>query len=257
MNLLRRIVAVMLLPVLGQTLANAQEQFTGNVEADVVSQYVWRGLEKGGFSIQPKASLSWQGLSLMFMGSTGFRSTDAKEINLGLQYSRWGFNIGVTDYWVTGIEENDLYFHYEKKGAHQLEGNIGFTCDYFKLQAYTFFWGNDFKTNGKQAYSTYIELGVPFQIGGIDWLVTAGMTPFESAGTSYIKQALSDRGNVVQLEKADYTYAEGPSCVLASLRATKKLDIGFAQIPVFAEFNANPYLQRAYMIFGVTITPFQ
>ena len=88
-------------------------------------------------------------------------------------------------------------------------------------------------------------------------MVTAGMTPFESAGTSYIKQALSDRGNVVQLEKADYTYAEGPSCVLASLRATKKLDIGFAQIPVFAEFNANPYLQKAYMIFGVTITPFQ
>ena len=256
MNLLRRIVAVMLLPVMGQTLAIAQDQFTGNLKADIVSQYIFRGLEKGGFSIQPNASLSWKGLRLTFDGSTGFRSDDTKEINLGLQYSRWGFNIGVKDYWVTGVDENDLYFHYEKKGAHQLEGNIGFQCDYFNLQAYTIFWGNDFKVDGKQAYSTYIELGVPFTIGGIDWMLTAGMTPFESAGTPYIKEVLSDRGKVVQLEKADYTYAEGPSCVLASLRATKSIDFGFAQLPVFAEFNANPYLQKAYMIFGVTITPF-
>ncbi len=235
------------------TTASAQKRVEGTVGADVISHYIWRGQDRGGFSIQPSMSASWQGLSLGVFGSTGFSSDDTQEIDVTLGYERWGVNIGVTDYWETGIDENNRYLHVEKEGAHQLEGNIGYTCKYFSLQAYTVFWGRDRKWNGDRAYSTYIELGVPFSLGGVDWQLRGGFTPFESAGERIPKV---ENGYYTGKYDYNYYYAEGFACVEAALRATKTLDIGFSKMPVFAELNVNPYLQTAQMVFGITIQPF-
>lgn len=236
------------------TAASAQRRVEGNIKADLVSHYMWRGQDRGGFSIQPEMGLSWQGLSLTALGSTGFSSDDAQEIDLKLGFERWGVNIGVIDYWETGIDDKNRYiFFKEDECAHQLEGNIGYTCKYFSLQAYTVFWGHDAKVNLDRAYSTYIELGVPFSLGGVDWLVKGGFTPFESAGT-WIAEV--KEGKTTGKTVPDYYYAEGFACLEASLRATKTLDIGFSKMPVFAEVNVNPYLQTAQMVFGITIEPF-
>jgi hypothetical protein len=43
---------------------------------------------------------------------------------------------------------------------------------------------------------------------------------------------------------------------MASLRATKNLDLGFTEIPVFAEFHTNPYMRKADLLLGITINPF-
>ena len=53
-----------------------------------------------------------------------------------------------------------------------------------------------------------------------------------------------------------YYYGGGLSCVMASLRATKNLDLGFTEIPVFAEFHTNPYMRKADLLLGITINPF-
>ena len=55
-------------------------------------------------------------------------------------------------------------------------------------------YGNDYKIDGSRAFSTYIELSVPFRAGGLDWDVRAGITPMESAGTSYKEIVLTDEG---------------------------------------------------------------
>lgn len=243
------VMIVLMLP----TTAGAQKRVEGSVSADVISHYIWRGQDRGGFSVQPAMSASWQGLSLGVFGSTGFSSDDTQEIDVTLGFERWGVNIGVTDYWETGIDENNRYLHIEKEGAHQLEGNIGYTCKYFSLQAYTVFWGRDRKWNGDRAYSTYVELGVPFSLGGVDWKLRGGFTPFESAGDRTPKV---ENGYYTGKYDYNYFYAEGFACVEAALRATKTLDIGFSKMPVFAEVNINPYLQTAQMVFGVTIQPF-
>lgn len=247
----RIIVMALMFPV----AVSAQEKPTGYVGGDVVSRYMWRGQDHGGFTVLPEASLSWQGIKLDVNGSAAFENSDYREINLGLHFSRWGFTIGATDYWQTGIDPNNRYFHIEKQGAHQLEGNIGYECKYFSLMANTIVWGNDFKVTGKQAYSTYIELGIPFRIGGVNWELKAGMTPFESAGTVTREEVQTVLGKV-SYDKYDYEYADKVSCVMASLRATKEIDLGFAQLPVFAELHTNPYLQTANLLFGVTISPF-
>ena len=234
----------------------AQNGFTASVEADLVSHYMWRGSDIGGISIQPTFSLGWNGLSLSAFGNAGFDSSDVKEIDLMLGYENSGFSVAVTDYWVSGKDPNDRYFFYEKNGAHQLEATLGYQCKYFSLTANTIFWGDDFKVNGERAYSTYIEANVPFELGGVNWTISAGMCPFQSAGYLEEKEREILLGTETY-EVPHFFYAEGAACVRASVRATKELDLGFSQIPVFAEFHANPYLQTAQMVFGVTIKPFK
>lgn len=239
----------------GSIISFAQDKPKAYLDADIVSRYMWRGIDMAGVSIQPEVSLKWKGLFIDAQGSVGIESTDVKEIDLSLGYERYGFNIGVTDYWSSGIEENDLYFKYEKKGAHQLEANIGYTCKYGSLQAYTMFWGNDFKINGDQAYSTYLELTVPFKLGGVDWKLGVGGTFMESAGRKESETEKTSDGDITRT-KYFYYYAEGPACVMASLRATKNINIGNVSLPVFAELHTNPYLQKAHLLFGITIRPF-
>lgn len=250
------IIAIFVL-LMSPSVALAQKDFEGTVKADFVSRYIWRGMDKGDFAVQPEAELKWRGLSLGMNGSVGLDKNDAKEINLTLGYERWGFNIGVTDYWTADIDSENRYFYYdEKNGGHVFEGNLGYTCKYFSLQAYCMFYGNDFKIDGKHAYSTYAELTVPFSLGGVDWEVRAGATPFESSGHMITKTVYLPLLGNRETQVPEYDYADKFSCTEAALRATKDVRLGGFAIPVYAELNTNPYLKKAALLFGFTIKPF-
>lgn len=214
----------------------------------------------------PEAKVGWQGLSLKLQGVTGFDNDDAKEINVTLGYKLGPVNIGVTDYWTSGkdLEGRDLYFEFDAaKNGHQLEGNIGVELPWFSLQAYTMFWGNDFqydtmekqqqRTGGKRAYSTYIELRVPFYFGGLDWDVMAGVSPFEGA---YTVTPIADF-NGYSIVKKESFYADKAACVKGAVRATKRLEFGDVKVPIFAELHANPYMKRANFLVGVSVQPFK
>ncbi|MBR1394223.1 MAG: hypothetical protein IJ559_01010 [Prevotella sp.] len=243
------------LPMLGAFAQDDNDEVEAYLDADIVSQYMWRGIEKGGISIQPEAYVSWRGLTLRAEGNAGFNSADKKEIDLTLGYERWGFNIGVIDYWTSGVDKNDRYFYYDTKGPHQIEVNFGYSWKYGSLQAYTIVYGNDYRISGEKAYSTYVELSVPFKLAGLDWRAAVGGTPFESAGYDEVLTNQGFFGDETHYIH-HYEYAEGPACVMASLRATKTLDLGIAHLPVFAELHTNPYLQTANFLVGVTIAPF-
>ena len=243
------------LPILGVSAQDDNNEVETYLDATFVSQYMWRGIDKGGISIQPQAYVSWRGLTLRADGNVGFDSSDAKELNLTLGFERWGFNIGVIDYWTSGIDKNNRYFYYDTKGPHQLEANIGYSWKYGSLQAYTIFWGNDYRISGNKAYSTYVELSVPFKLGDVDFTAAVGGTPFESAGYEEVLENQGFFGDETHYIK-HYDYAEGPACVMASLRATKTLDLGIAHLPIYAELHTNPYLRTANFLVGVTIAPF-
>ena len=254
--MIRELLCVVMGLLCGPVTLSAQEQVKGEVRADVVSHYMWRGLDKGGFSVQPQATVRWQGLSLQMYGSAGLNKEDNDELDLSLRYERAGFSIGVTDYWQTGIDPKDRYLYYSQRhGAHRFEGTVGYTCPYGSLHAYTMFGGNDFKRSGKRAYSTYVELSVPFELGGIKWTARAGMSPFESAGYDEIFNDVGFFGDETHVEP-HYTYADGAACVLASLRATREITLHDLRIPVFAELHGNPYLQKATLVFGLSIVFF-
>ena len=237
----------------------AQEEDANGIESyvdvDFVSHYMWRGQNKGGVSLQPEAYVSWKGLTLKLEGNVGLKSSDGQDLDVMLGFERFGFNIGIIDCWESGLDKNDRYFFYEKKGAHRLEANIGYSWKYGSLQAYTIFWGNDFRISGEQAYSTYVELSVPFGLGGVDWTAAIGITPFESAGYADILEHQGAGGNETHII-SHYYYAGQPACVMASVRATKTINLGFAHIPIFAELHTNPYMQKATFLCGLTIAPF-
>lgn len=240
------------IPASAQSDDNKVESY---VDVDFVSHYMWRGQDKGNVSLQPEAYVSWQGLTLKLEGSIGLDSSDGQDLDVTLGFERFGFNIGVIDCWESGLDPNDRYFYYQKKGAHRLEANIGYSWKYGSLQAYTIFWGNDYRTSGERAYSTYVELSVPFKLGGVDWKLSVGGTPFESAGNTELVEVEGIFDGEIY-GRNHYYYAEGPACVMASLRATKTINLGFAHIPVFAELHTNPYLQKATFLCGLTIAPF-
>jgi len=252
------IAALALLPasVWAQEASEKKSNVKAFVKADLVSRYMWRGMDLAGVSIQPAAGISWKGLSLEASGNAGFDKDDIQELDVTLGFQKWGFNIGVTDYWSTGVDTEERYFYYNsKKGAHQFEGNIGYTCKYGSIQAYTMFGGNDFKVNGKRAFSTFIELSVPFRLGGLDWDARAAITPMESAGTT-VRTYFEAGGSTHYLDTNYYFYGESFTCNMASIRATKTLEYKNIKIPIYAELHTNPYLQKATFLVGISIQPF-
>lgn len=226
--------------VLMSTVATAQEN--GKVEttiaADVVNQYIWRGLDAGNVSLQPTLGVAWKGLSLTAWGSVGLtESSDTKEFDLTLGYTTGGLNVGITDYWFsTGQDPDGRYFKYDAHGTnHVFEANIGYDFGVVSAQWYTNFAGNDgVNKDGKRAYSSYFEVTAPFRLATCEWTATLGAVPY--ATTSY--------------------GTTGFAVTNIGLKATKDIRITDSfSVPIFAGVTGNPCAQKAYLVFGFTLKP--
>ena len=218
--------------------AKAQDTLETTIGTDLVSQYVWRGQDLGGVSVQPTLGLAYKGLSLSAWGSAGLSNpADTREFDLTLAYTIGGFNIGVTDYWFNaGLDPLNRYFAYAADCTnHVFEANVGYDFGFASLQWYTNFAGNDGLTpDEKRAYSSYVEINVPFVLGGVDWTATAGAVPFAT----------------------DFYGVEGFGVVNVALTASKDIRITDSfSIPVFAQVAANPYSKNAFFVFGITLQP--
>ena len=218
--------------------AKAQDTLETSIGTDLVSQYVWRGQDLGGVSVQPTLGLSYKGLSLSAWGSAGLSNpADTREFDLTLAYTIGGFNIGVTDYWFNaGLDPLNRYFAYAADCTnHVFEANVGYDFGFASLQWNTNFAGNDGLTpDEKRAYSSYVEVNVPFVLGGVDWTATAGAVPFAT----------------------DFYGVEGFGVVNVALTASKDIRITDSfSIPVFAQVAANPYSKNAFFVFGITLQP--
>ena len=231
---MKKIVLMALMFATGMS-ATAQDEVETTVSADVVSTYVWRGMECGSAAIQPTLGIGYKGLSLSAWGSYGLVDTnDAKEFDLTLAYSTGGFNIGITDYWFNTPEER--YFLYDaNKTSHIFEANIGYDFGPAAIQWFTNFAGNDgYNKDGKRAYSSYVELSAPFKLASVDWSATVGAVPYAT----------------------DFYGVDGFAVTNVSLKATKDIKVTDSfSIPVFAQVAANPSTEKAYLVFGFTRQP--
>ena len=205
--------------------ANAQDnEVETTVSADVVSSYVWRGQDCGSAAIQPTLGIAYKGLSLTAWGSYGLVDTnDAKELDLTLAYTTGGFNT-----------PEARYFLYDAhKTSHVFEANVGYDFGAASIQWFTNFAGNDgLNKDGKRAYSSYLELSVPFKLASADWSATIGAVPYAT----------------------DFYGVNGFAVTDVSVKATKDIKITDKfSLPVFGQIAANPASQKAYFVFGFTI----
>ena len=143
------IMAMALLSMAMPFTAKAQDKVEASVGADFVSNYIWRGTDCGGVSIQPSMGVSYKGLSLTAWGSVGIDKEDAREIDLTLGYNTGGFNVSVTDYWFSYHKEDGGYTgDYFKYGAHStvhiFEATLGYDFGPLALSWNTYFAGDDY-----------------------------------------------------------------------------------------------------------------
>ncbi len=216
----------------------AQEKVETTICGDVVSSYIWRGQDLGDVSLQPTLGIGYKGLSLTAWGSVGLSDpSDTKEFDLTLGYTYGGLNVGITDYWFNvGLDMKNRYFKYDAHGTnHIFEANVGYDFGLASVQWFTNIAGNDgMNKDGKRAYSSYVELTVPFKLATVDWTATAGAVPFFT----------------------DFYGTDGFAVTNLALKATKDIRVTETfSVPVFGQVIANPCSQKAYLVIGFTLQP--
>lgn len=206
--------------------------------ADIVSSYVWRGVPqedvtgvKGGSpNIQPFASFTTGKLTLGSWASSSFAGT-LKEVDLYATLalsSKFAFTL--TDYYYNfGTQQN--YFKYSGGTGHAFEGTLAYTGTAFSASVNTMFAGADKKPSdaGKQALSTYVELG--YQIAPVAKIFLGGVL---GASNTYVTTGAGITNLGIKVSR--------------SIAITDKFSL-----PVYAVVGANPYAKTTFFVAGVTL----
>lgn len=219
---------------------------TFNVQGDLVSSYIWRGMYQTGASFQPTFSFGIAGFSLTAWGSTDFDGYQAseglanKEIDLTAAYTfgNSGLTLSVADLWWAGQGANKYFNFKSHETAHHFEAGLAYTLpvEKFPLSVvwYTMFAGQDKDAEGGQNYSSYVELNYPFSVKRVDLNVTCGLVPY----------------------KAPQYYTNGFAVTNVALKGTTAIKITDSfSLPIFAQAIWNPWLEDAHLVFGFTLKP--
>ena len=227
-----RKIVIFAMGLVASATALAQDKIEATIEADFVSQYIWRGLDCGDISIQPTLEIGYKGFSLSAWGSVGFKSEEPKEFDLTASYTVGGLTVGITDYWFNSPEER--YFYYNAHStSHVFEAFATYDFGLLSAAWYTNFAGNDgLNKSGKRAYSSYFEVDAPFRLATCEWTGTLGIVPYAT----------------------DFYDTSGFAVTNVALKATKDIKITDSfSVPLFAQVIANPCSQKAYFVFGFTL----
>lgn len=133
---------------------------------DLQTKYIWRGMEMitndAAPVVFPAVSYSTKGFNAYVMGGYALNGKYS-EVDLGVSYTYKWFTVGINDYYYpTTTTPQDQYFNFKaRETGHWFEAVITIAPE--KIPAYltvsNFFAGADKDFDGKQAYSTYAELG--------------------------------------------------------------------------------------------------
>lgn len=212
--------------------AIAQDSLAVSISADLVSRYIWRGMDQGsGVSVQPSLGFSYKGLSLSAWGNCSVADVDVDEFDITLSYEAGPVTIGLTDYFWMGT--NASYGQYAND--HFFELGIGYTVSDnvpLSLSWNTMLFGGksgELDDKGNRMFSSYFNVAYAFDVHGISVTPAMGFNMWESQ------------------------YYDKFSVLDITLTASK--DIEFTDkfsLPVFAQVVVSPALDKAHLVFGLT-----
>lgn len=208
-----------------------------NVNADVVSSYVWRGMYQSSFAVQPCIEMTAGNFTLGSWGSTSFKDEETREFDFYASVQAKAFSIGITDYFCTPSWGDHSYF---ADHSHVLEANLGWDfaecCEKFAMTiSANINFLNDKKVDEdgeeKEEFSTYIELGYPVESKFVNWDFTLGACVNESAFYGV------DKFGVINI----------------GVKASKDIEITDKfKLPIFAQMILNPREERAHLVVGLS-----
>ena len=208
--------------------ASAQEFSFG---ADIVSRYVWRGIDFGeSASVQPSLTFSSGGLEIGTWASyaTNPGSAGSNEHDLWIGYSAGAFSVGITDYYFPngGVEFSN--FDGDGEGAHVIEPYFSFGgTDSFPVTLYAAYNAYNDPDN-----SLYINASMPFAVGGMEMSFGIGASAGESAW--YATESFSIIDMVLGASK--------------SIPITDKFEL-----PVSVSYILNPTDDKSFLVFGISL----
>ncbi len=221
-------VAYLFIPVLSFTILlskglKAQEEESGgpiSIGADLMSRYVWRGLDYGGSpSIQPYIELGIEGFAFGAWGAYTTNLPGVQEMDLYLSYTVRDFvTAGITDYFFPDENLGYDYFDYD---THVFEPFVSFNgLEDLPLSAML-----GVNVAGDDENSIYFELGYGFSIFDV----------------------FLGGGNGIYTTDTDF------GIVNVGLTATKEIQITDQYaLPISASLITNPEAKAIHLVFGLS-----
>ncbi len=232
--------------------------------ADLVSRYIWRGMQFGGNSpsIQPFFNYKTGGFEAGVWGAfsiSGNNTSEEVDLHVSQTFAKGMFTVTLTDYFFPEDFGSYNYFDYRNQSTgHILEGSASYNgTKKFPLTALVAvnFYGADAarvesdpaspdfnKKTGIQ-YSTYFELGYPFEVKTVD------ITPFVGFNATTPKKANTDTG----YKGETGFYGTGFGVVNLGFTASKAVQITKKYaLPLMASLVTNPQAGNIYFVFGIS-----
>jgi hypothetical protein len=219
------------------------------IGADIVSRYVWRGLNLGGSSphVQPfiEYAFGQSGLAIGAWGSYslgfGMAGTEA-DLYLSYTPADW-LNITVSDYFFpsdVSFERND-YFNYKKdETGHTFEAmvTLGGTDNFplYATFAMNFYGADGINDQGENYNAKYIELGYNTSIGDMDAGFFIGLAPDDPK---------TDQGG-------EGWYGDSAGIINLGLSLAKTYTVADISLPVFSSLIFNPEAGNIFIVFGLS-----
>lgn len=241
-HILRVAACLAALTTLGASQAGAQDGVNFSVGVDVVSRYIWRGIDAADApSMQPSMTLSVGGLSVGTWGSYSLSNnlTQGDEIDLWLGYTHplsSGGSLGLlfTDYYFPnaggGFSNYKNYDALEGPGAHVLELGAVLTPPSvpISLAAYVNIYNDE-------GHNVFFQASYPFDVGGISLSLFAAATPGSERNPGYYG---TDQFKFLHV----------------GLTANKAVPLSDRfSLPLWVSWSANPNLDIAYLVVGFSL----
>lgn len=152
-----------------QAQESVKRESNFHLGVDLQTKYIWRGMEmmtnEAAPVLFPSINYSNKGFNAYVMGGYALNGKYS-EVDVGINYTYKWLTVGINDYYYpTTTVPQDQYFKFKSdQTGHWVEVVITITPE--NVPAYltisNFFAGADKNLEGKQAYSTYAELGAHY-----------------------------------------------------------------------------------------------
>ncbi len=223
--------------------AEETNKFSIEVETDVVSRFVWRGVDYGQSpSIQPSVTFLYGSFDFMLWGAYATNNNNMQEVDWYLTYNLGDlFSLTLCDYFLmdNNLINNRYFMYRHDKTSHINE----LVFDYhgtkrfpLRLMAASVIYGDDkvsayIKTDSdKLNYSSYVEIGYPFSAGDI--IVDSFLGVNTHTGM----------------------YGDDLAIVNVGLTATKEIVLSATySIPFSCSFILNPAQENVFVVAGIRL----
>lgn len=242
---------------------NEKDQLVNlNTGADLMSRFVWRGMQLGGTSpcIQPNMSLGIGNFEIGVFGSYSIGGENQnQEFDLYTSYTFYKnlFTVSFTDYFSPAENRDYEYFDFDDETTgHIFEGSLSFNgTDNIPVTFLTavIFYGADaitlndnpggpnFNTRSGIQYSNYFELGYNLELKDVSFSPFLGITLNNPADPVSSTGFIGETG----------FYGTGPGIINFGFSAIKDIKITDKfSIPLTVSLITNPQAEKVFLVVG-------